>query len=213
MKERCWFEFNPLLVSLDTLSNFSFNNAEIKHISKPETRKMGQNLVLATYDIVINFNSELNYKFFPMDDHVITLVMKNNAVSPHEILFESDKRFLVLKTKIDDLGWKQFYHSIETGYVREDFNLMDKNMSIEHPAVQFSIFYARAGVKYTLILLLPMLVFIIVMLTAFSYDPGKYFSSIMVANGASLSGLIAYRFVIENMSPKVGYFMLSDILF
>ncbi len=208
-----WFEFNPLMISLETVSNFSFKNAEIKHLSAPKMSNVGQNLVMVQYDIVLSFNTELNYRFFPMDDHLISLVMVNNATSFSEAIFETDKQLFVWKMKTESLGWRQFYRDVQAGYVAYDLNSANKEMEINHPAVQFTTYFARAGIRYSLIILLPMLVFIIVMLTTFSYDPNKYFSSIMVANGASLSGLIAYRFVIENMSPKVGYFMLSDMLF
>lgn len=207
-----WFEFDPLLVSLDTISHFEFENATIKYKSKPKIRMVDKS-VLASYDILINFNTELDYSFFPMDDHMLALILVNKTVSPHKLLFEADKGSFKVNADIQARGWKYFYHDVFTGYTHEQFNSTKKFIKVEYPALQFSIFYVRAGLKYTLVLMLPMLIFIIIMLTAFSYDPVKYFSSIMVANGASLSGLIAYRFVIENMSPKVGYFMLSDYFF
>jgi hypothetical protein len=37
-------------------------------------------------------------------------------------------------------------------------------------------------------------------------------TSISIAAG-SVTGILAYRFVIANMSPKVGYFVFSDYLF
>jgi hypothetical protein len=207
-----WFEFDPSLVSLDTISNFNFEKAEIKFVSAPKTHLVGKKL-LVRYDIVVKFSTELDYAFFPLDDHMLALVLVNKNASPHELIFESDNRELTLDVKTESYGWFNYYHQVLTGYTEQKLDSLDKSSTVDHPAIQFSIFYARTGLKYALILLMPMLVFIIVMLTAFSYDPKKNFSSIMVANGASLSGLIGFRFVIENMSPKVGYFMISDLMF
>lgn len=207
-----WFEYDPVLVALETISKFSFKNAEIKHKDAPKTELLG-NKIVASFDVVIHFNTEFNYQLFPMDDHMLALVMVNKAVTPYDIIFESDKNSFIIEADTSGYGWKRYFSNIETGYVDDMLDSRDKRMLIEHPAVQYSLFFARTGLKYTLILLLPMLLLVFVMLTSFSYDPKKYFSSILVANGASLSGLIGYRFVIENMSPKVGYFMISDYIF
>ncbi len=207
-----WFEFDPSLISLDTISNFSFQKAEIKFVSAPKTHLEGRRL-LVRYDIVVKFSTEIDYSFFPLDDHMLALVLVNKTASPHEMIFESDNRQLVVDVDTASFGWINYYHQVFTGYTQQVLDSLNKSSYVDHPAAQFSIFYIRTGLKYALILLMPMVVFIIVMLTAFSYDPKKNFSSIMVANGASLSGLIGFRFVIENMSPKVGYFMISDLMF
>ena len=207
-----WFEFDSSLVSLDTISRFEFKNAEIQHVSQPKTRMVGKS-TLVHYDVIVHFIGGLDYSFFPMDDHMLALILINKAVSPYEVIFEAEREAFRVNVDVKAHGWRLFYHEAITGYLQDKLENTDERMNVEYPAAQYSIFYAREGLKYTLVLMLPMLVFIIIMLTAFSYDPKKYFSSIMVANGASLSGLIAYRFVIENMSPKVGYFMLSDLFY
>ncbi len=208
-----WFEFDPILISLDTISKFRFEKGEILHISPAKTRIVHDKNILALYDIVVKFETELDYKLFPLEDHIVSLVLINHKVSPQELIFESDKQSFIVDENTRSHGWIQAFEQVETGYIEERLDEREFVRNIEHPGVQFSLLYRRAGLKNALILLMPMLVFIIIMLTAFSYDPQKYFSSIMVANGASLSGLIGFRFVIEGMSPKVGYFMVSDYFF
>lgn len=207
-----WFEFDPALTSLETLSNFKFQNADILSISKVRSHVVGK-YILASYDVVVKSSNELDYRLFPVDDHIISFIMINNIVSPYDLIFESDTQKLNANIDTDSYGWRKYYNAVATGYVQENLDRQNASFVIEKPAVQYSLYYRRYGLKYSFILLLPMIVFIIVMLTSFSYDPRKNFSSIMVANGASLSGLIAFRFVIENMSPKIGYFMVSDYFF
>ena len=47
----------------------------------------------------------------------------------------------------------------------------------------------------------------------FSLDPKKYREAIMTISAATVPAILAYRFVIETISPKVSYFMLSDHIF
>jgi|GEM_PF-689611 hypothetical protein len=207
-----WFEFDPARISLDAISSFDFEKGDILHISPPLS-KLENGKVFATYSIVVKFKTELDYRLFPLDDHMLTLVLVNKKVSPGDMIFDIDNQSFNIDKKTVSYGFLQSYQLATPGYITEVIDTRDSIDDIDHPAIQFSILYRRWNLKYGLVILLPMLVFIIVMLTAFSYDPNKYFSSIMVANGASLSGLIAFRFVIENMSPKVGYFMLSDYFY
>ncbi len=207
-----WFEFDPSTISIDTVSEFEFEKGDIIHKSSPRSR-LNKNRLLVFYDILVRFKTELNYKLFPVDDHIIKLILVNKKVTPQELMYEIHNQSFIVRPKTESFGWIEKLKEVLTGYVEEVIDTRNESYNIYHPAVQFSILYRRSGLKYALILLMPMVVFIIVMLTSFSYDPYKYFSSIMVANGASLSGLIAFRFVIENMSPEVGYFMISDYFF
>lgn len=207
-----WFKFDPTLISLETVANFDFEKGEILHISAPRSKLIG-NIIFATYSIVVKFKTELDYRLFPLDDHMLSLVLVNKKVSPEEMIFSIDNQSFNVDTKTESYGFIKDYQLTTPGYVTEVIDTRDMIDDLEHPAIQFSMLYRRWHLKYGFIILLPMVIFIVVMLTSFSYDPDKYFSSIMVANGASLSGLIAFRFVIENMSPKVGYFMLSDYFY
>ncbi len=207
-----WFEFDPSIISIETVSHFRFEKGDIVSISPVRSHLSGDRLQLF-YDIIVKFKTELDYKLFPIDDHMLELVMVNTKVSPHNLIFEADGQSFIVAPDTESYGWIQATQEITTGYSQQAINTREPSLDIIRPAIQFSILYRRSGFKYALILLMPLMVFIIIMLTTFSYDPEKYFSSIMVANGASLSGLIAFRFVIENMSPKVGYFMISDYFF
>ncbi len=206
-----WFEYDPSHISLDTISKFSFEKAEIKYLSTAKTRMVGKN-VLARFDFVLEFIPELAYMLFPLDDHLISLVVVNKDVSLHQMILNSDRSKLIADD-VEEFGWSQYYKSVHIGYESEVLNNSDQKNLLEFPAIQFSLYYSRISLKYAITLLLPMLVFLVINILSFSFDPEKNFSSIMVANGASLSGLIGFRFVIESMAPKVSYFMISDFYF
>jgi hypothetical protein len=102
---------------------------------------------------------------------MLGLVLINRNVSPQELIFDSDNRELVIDVNTQSYGWANYYHQVLTGYTQQALHSLDQSSAVDHPAVQFSIFYVRTGSKYASIILMPMLVFIVVMLTAFSYDP------------------------------------------
>ena len=63
-----------------------------------------------------------------------------------------------------------------------------------------------------LILLRIFLIFFIG-LFSFAFDPSVAQMPIVVISTTAVTSLVAYRFVIQGMSPKVGYFLLSDFFF
>ena len=63
-----WFLFDPELVSLHTISQFSFENQISLEKSDPEVKMVGT-MILAEFDIRLTFNSELSHRSFPLDNH------------------------------------------------------------------------------------------------------------------------------------------------
>ena len=208
-----WFVFDPAIVSLDTISNFAFERAEIKSKSAPETRELENGKLFVRFDIVVQFLPQLDFIIFPVDDHAISLVLFNNKASVHELIFESSNIDLIVAADTTSVGWQKSYQDVITGYIAGDIKVQAETQKMSHPAAEFTLYYQRVSIKYPAILILPMFILMMIMLSTFCYDPNKYFSAIMAANGASLTGLIGFRFVIENSSPRVGYFVLSDYIF
>ena len=69
--------------------------------------------------------------------------------------------------------------------------------------------FTRYGMRYFLSIFLPLFVLIRLVFLAFSMSPINGFKVSTVA----ATGILAYRFVIERMSPNTGYFMIIDYFF
>ncbi len=82
-----------------------------------------------------------------------------------------------------------------------------------HPRVIFALDYTPTGLRQLVSIILPLLLIFSLTIFTFSMDPEPYYRSILTLSSGAVTGLIAYKFVIENLSPKVGYFMLGDMLF
>ena len=206
-----WFKFNPAVLSLDTIEKFSFEKGDILTKSKPITKLVG-NKVLARYRIKFRFTSNLDYRLFPINSHRLYITLTNKSVSPKEMIFEASESGLTLSKNILVPGWKKTRHEIITGYSESLLDRNDPTTKIEHPVLVFQIDFMRSGIRQLLVLFIPL--FFMFYLTLFSLSLGKmqYASRVGVSLG-NISAFIGYRFVVEGISPKVGYSMFIDHLF
>lgn len=203
-----WFMFAPGLISMSTLEKFGFARGQILYRSPPDTKLVGDQ-ILVRYDVIVDFNSGVDFSYFPVDDHELYILLTHKFVSPHELLFESTQEEFIVASNMRNYGWKLMGKSTTAGYTANQLELNNQETFHSHPAVLFSIKYARTGFRYIITILLPLLLIFYLSLFSFSLD-SKDAVSISVG---SITAILAYRFVIETMSPPVGYFMLSDYLF
>ena len=204
-----WFEFNPDIISLDTLEKFEFEKGKIKHKSDPDTQLISGRL-LVRYNIRVSFNSPLNYADFPLDNHRLNLIIANHFVSPSAVLFSSSAREFVVKARTESFGWERINRNVTTGFQKAEIDPHDDRKTIFYPVAIFSLDYSRYGIRYVLSIILPLL--LIFYLSLFSFSWGEDLSGLNLTIG-SITATLGYRFVIENLSPKTGYFMLSDYIF
>lgn len=208
-----WFRFNPQLISLDRVSEFTFEKAEIVHKSEPYTRIDGKNL-FARFDMRLKFNMPFNYSSFPLDDHRLNFTLANHFLSPSDAVFATSRSNLIVSPEIQVDGWDYVDKQIKTGYSEDKLDPNDVQQNVYHPRVIFSIDYERAGIRHIVSIFLPLLVIFFIALFSFSLNPiTATVYNIVAMSSAAVTALIAYRFVIENMSPNVGYFMISDFIF
>jgi len=207
------FESDPALIPLEALGQFKFQQGEIVEKSKPYSQIM-QDKLWVRYDIKVRFKSGMEYRFFPFDDHRIFLNMINSAMQPNEMIFEASLADFEIKGSTTSLlGWKLVNHKVQAGYVESIIDVNNSQKNVSHPSVLFSADFKRTGSRYATTILLPLLAIFFVSLFVFSLNPSRYSTLIVSLAAGSVTALLAYRFVIENLSPAVGYFMLSDYIF
>ncbi len=207
-----WFVFDPTLVSLETIGKFSFEKGEILEKSAPKVRLVDNN-ALVYYDIKVKFTSPLRYDLFPFDDHRIYILFTNNFVSAVEVKFESSTYDFVVKPTLRDIGWEQVDRRVQAGYLKDDLDPYDEAKNTYHPRVAFALDYSRVGVRYITLIILPLLLLLFLAIFTFSLDAKKSSGTALSLAAGGVTGIIAYRFVMESMSPSVDYFMISDKIF
>ncbi len=207
-----WFEFDPALVSLETVGKFSFEKGELKKKSEPDTKLIDTKL-FAEYEIRLKYTSNLSYQFFPLDDHRIYISLVNNYVSPSDIVYEAFKPGFSLSEDIFLAEWQHVDHDVHTGYTEATLEKHDERKVVRNPKIMFSIDFRRFGIRQTLLILFPLFLIFFVSLFSLGLDPKERSSNIISLASGSVTSMIIYRFVIQRMSPEVGYFILGDHIF
>lgn len=202
-----WFSSSPGAISTQTLSQFTFRAGEILERSKPNTRLIDGKLFVS-FNIRISFTSLLDYTYFPFDNHRIYLTLINPAITPSEFLFDATDQQLVIGKDIRFAGWKLINADVETGYMRAKLDPTDIKKQQINPAIIFSFDFIRSSSRYLLSILLPLVLILYISLFSFSLTENT-----ITLTSLGITALVSYRFVIENISPNVGYFMISDYIF
>ena len=207
-----WFQFDPALISLDTIDKFSFEKGEILKKSKPDTKLIDGKL-FAEYEVRLRFTTNLSHRMFPLDDHRIYIAMLNTFVSPSEVIFKVKKSSFSVSESVFIPDWQQIDYEVKSGYEEQDIDKRDKRKVIRNPKVMFTLDFRRSGISLIMLILLPIFLIFFIGLFSFAFDPSVAQMPIVVISTTAVTSLVAYRFVIQGMSPKVGYFLLSDFFF
>ena len=92
-----WFAFNPQVVSLDSIKKFDVAYGQLLHVSDPITKQHGDEAI-AQFDVRIKFNTPLNYRLFPLDDHRIQIVLINRFLPDNVQLNSSESNITFAST-------------------------------------------------------------------------------------------------------------------
>ncbi len=197
---------------MDTIDKFTFEKGELLKKSKPDTKLIDGKL-FAEYEIRLRFTTNLIHRLFPLDDHRIYIGMVNTSVAPSEVIFKVNKASFGESQNVFIPDWKMIDHDVESGYEEQVIDKYDVRKNIRVPKVIYALDFKRSGVSLIMLILLPIFLIFFFGLFSFAFDPATAISSIVGIATTALTSLVAYRFVIQSMSPKVGYFLLSDIIF
>lgn len=203
------FEFDEKKVPRAVIEKFVFKKGDILERTLLEERLNGQFLHLR-YAIQARCISDLNYTFFPLDDHRISFVLADRNASPCEFEFQIQKDDFKIGQDLSLMGWIHKSQDAVAGYIEAPLLIQDSAKSRYYPAIGFVIGYQRSGARLLITIFFPLLALFFLTLFAFVFDVEKHGSTILTLTLSAITGLLAFRFVIESMSPHVGYFMISD---
>ncbi|MBL4588140.1 hypothetical protein JKY79_02240 [Candidatus Babeliales bacterium] len=205
-----WFEMYPDEMMLEKIQKFTFINGRVIQKSSPDI-KVENGKMIVTYNVRVEFKSNMQYDRFPLEDHRLTLMITNPFVTPSEMFFEVSSNSFRIADDIFISNWKIRDYYVDSGYV---ISKLDEEAFKEQssPVATFSINFQKTGFRKVLIIFLPL--FFAIFFSFFSLlmnirnNIGRYSASI-----SGVTSLIGYRFVIEQMMPNVGYFTLADTLY
>lgn len=202
-----WFTFDPQRVALEAIEKFSFTKGELVKKSDPIITKTVDGKTTALYNIRVQFITIPNYKRFPLDDHYLFLNVTNTAFSTTNAIFEVDENGFGLAENIYVPGWQLVEHSARAGFINA---MIAPSATIMQPKASFAIGLSKQDYRQLLLIILPLLLIFYFGIFAFSIKDTVLAITLVLA---SVSGLMAYSFVMQTLSPQVGYLMLSDYMF
>jgi hypothetical protein len=198
-----WFQYNPAQVTLQQIQKFHIVSGEIKSISEPDVRKVGDNEI-AQFEITASFKNDLNYASFPLDDHYVSIGIFNYAL-PDGTVFISETSDFDLGELFTIPGWKVLSRTFKVGYVDRVFGKQEIQRKQEVRA--FFILECKRTDPVFLITILATLL-IIILIAVLSFSPQQSVDLNVIG------AVIGFRFVIAALAPaNSGYFMISDYLF
>lgn len=201
-----WFVFDPKKVTIEDISKFSFSKSEIIYKSEPVIQKFKDKLI-ARFDLRLKSMANLNFKYFPLDTHRLFITLDNKFL-------DSDFRFsqkskLNVSESIYVPAWKFLGSQLELGFkkIKTVFSY------INNPRAILQLDFIQENMRSFIFLFLPMLIILLISLCAFALNLKNHFETVLSLTSAGVIGLVGYRYVIEKISPKVSYYMLSDHIF
>lgn len=200
-----WFIFDPKKISPETIEKFAFTKGQVTYRSNPVITDSDANTRKALYFIRVTFSTIPNYKRFPLDDHNLFLNLINTELLSENVAFVVDE--YTLAPNLYAAGWKIARHEARAGYGKTEIG---ENQTIVQPKVSFSIGLSKQDYRQLLIIMLPLLLIFYCGIFALSI---KDITDAIELVLASIAGLTAYSFVIQTLSPSVGYLMLCDYMF
>lgn len=206
-----WFEFDPALLASKIIDDFFFGKATIEHKSTPYTYSIN-NKTFIGYNIQIRFQTNLNYKAFPIDNHRIYLTLNNAALATNHAFLNTPSNTFQVADTVYASGWSYKNKAVTSGL---HISILDpqsqKKLTISR--VIFAMDFMNESFKRFILITLPLFVIFFLALFTLSMNPIKQYETVVSIPAAMMSALVAYSFVIESSSPKVAYFMLSDMIF
>lgn len=212
-----FFEFDPFEVSLEEVGNFMFAKGVILEKSDPQS-KLVDGKIHVRYDIKVSLSTTFKYQRFPLDCHRIDIGLINRSFlidTLNNIAFvaQHTKFYTNQESVVETPQWVMYHKFVKFGYIGEQFDVYSKKSTLSYPVAYFTLYYVKNGLKNALLIVLPIILMLFIGLFALSLDPKKYKTTSVSIATTALSAIIGYRFIIENISPKVAYFMLSDYLY
>ncbi len=201
-----WFQYDPKQISLEKIKKFHLLYGEIKSISEPDVRKVGEEDV-AQFEITASFKNDLNYAAFPLDDHYISIGIFNYSLPDGTILVSESNDF-DLAESLHISGWRILSRQLRMGYVDRIFGKKDIHHTEEVRGF-FILKCKRTDPVSLITILISLMIILLVGLIPFSIED---YSGDLISG--AIGGIVAFRFVLAAMSPAyVGYFMIVDYLF
>ncbi|MBD3231883.1 hypothetical protein GF322_04440 [Candidatus Dependentiae bacterium] len=207
-----WFRFNIGTESLNTISNFSFKNGEIIYKSLPMIRK-DKDKVIVAYQVKVVFKAYLNYKYFPIGDHRLNMIIENRSVTPNELCFDCNLDNFILADDILVSTWHPTKKIVQVGFLKSILEKdEDSELSLSYPCAVFTINFENSSLRDLITLYFPMYVIFFICVFTLMIEIPQYIQRMTIISSA-MPILVLFRTVILQLSPSMGEVTKADFTY
>lgn len=206
-----WFKYNKDEIDIKTIEKFDFKNGTlVEKIGPYFAYDEKDKKEIAYFDIKIQFSSDIFFYLFPFEDHKLYLMLVTNE----NVIYNSAERNLSFQDKKMNLsGWLLEGKKVIEGHDRIDFNNNTNPISKTRSAIVYEFDFFLKGIRLLITILLPLLIIFFIEMFSMCLDRKDFKTTLISLSTSNIGALVAYRFVINNITPKVGYLTLGDYLF
>ncbi len=202
-----WFSYNADAINKKYLTAFTCRRGKVAELFEQD-EYVKDGITHTFFKIRVQFSTDLYYQSFPLGNHAMHLILEYPSSILSNMSLKTTKESLAI-THPRIPGW---YLKVEDAYAQMDRRGHNSNV-VEYPTLVFTVSCIREGTRKLFIIALPLFFAFFIGFLALTLNPEKYPQPMVTLSIASLTGLLAYRFVIERISPNVSYFTLSDHIF
>ena len=195
------FSYDNTKITAEKIDDFIIKDARILEKTKIISQKNEINQQEDLWHVLFEQAFDLNYRLFPIDDHTLEFIIYN---SHPEVGFIVNKNSLIIEESREIHSWKTMFSQSVIHTI-----LYPITNKISNCAVQCSIAVNQVGYRGILSIFLPL--FIILFVALFTLSLPHIAGQNMIIN--LLLALNAFRIVLEKISPKTSYLLMSDVVF
>ncbi len=206
-----WFEFYVYQIGLDVIDKFTLEGGKILSKSAPNI-KIEDDKLLVTYQIVLEVKGDFNHSSFPIANHRLVITMVNYDLPPSEMMFSDLDRahsFIVAKNAFQSSDWGVHSLLTQPGIITTSLDEYSPEKIIEYPCLAFTINVVKKSFKDLCVLFLPIFTALLFSWLSLLMNVNNHTGRFTLAITA-VTAILGYRYVIEQTSPRVGYFTMLD---
>jgi hypothetical protein len=202
-----WVQFNPLVFSLDTVSQFSIDKGKMVSKEFIEAIRVGEELFVR-YRVRFEVKSNMNFKYYPLDSHRIYATIKYDNLAPSEVIVMTAFSRTWFGSNAVSPNWLYGEPAANFGYL--EAHLDDRNLNNVVLTSAGTVFFdfERATLREAMVVFGPYIIMLFIILSSLLMGWASF--QMIIITVVSILGMILQRIIIGHMSAITSYFILSD---
>jgi hypothetical protein len=205
-----WFEFDPQIFSLDTIEKFTVDKGSILEKKFIDAVKVEES-IFVKYKTRFEVKSNLNFKYFPLDAHRLSIVVKYDNLAPSEVILTSFFTRTWFGYNAVSANWAYGQPVSDFGYIQTTLDSLDESSVSNCSAATVSFDFERLTIREAVVVILPFIVLLFIILASLSMMASGI--QMLIIGILCILGMFIHNIVIRSMAPITSYYTLNDGIF